>query len=262
MARPDEDGLIARFFRPLAWDEGADELRDDAAVVSGGPFVVTKDMLVADVHFFASDPPDLIARKALRVNLSDLAAKGARPRGIFLGLGLPADWTEDWLEAFARGLGEDCRTFDCPLFGGDTVKTPVVTLSITALGVPEGVVPRRKGARTGHVLAVTGTIGDAALGLSVRRNGVAAQAALWDVPESAAAALEQRYLLPQPRLAVAALVSRYASASMDISDGLLGDAARMMKASGCRAVIDANRVPCLIRPEPCSATIQPCCRAC
>ena len=243
MARPDEDGLIARFFRPLAWDEGADNLTDDAALVTGGPFVVTKDMLVAGVHFFADDPPDLIARKALRVNLSDLAAKGARPRGIFLGLGLPPDWCEDWLEAFARGLGEDCRAFNCPLLGGDTVKTPVVTLSITAMGVPEGVVPRRKGGRSGQVLAVTGTIGDAALGLSARRNGFKAQAALWDVPESAAAALEQRYLLPQPRVALAGLVAEHASASMDISDGLLGDVARMMKASGCRAVIAADKVP-------------------
>src|SRR5579872_692892 len=120
-----EDDLIARFFAPMAAPEGLG-LKDDAALLAGRPgdLVLTKDALVAGVHFFADDPPGAIARKALRVNLSDLAAKGAVPFGFLLGLALPDDWTPDWLAAFAEGLGADARTYSCPLFGGDTVKTP------------------------------------------------------------------------------------------------------------------------------------------
>ena len=135
--RPGEDDLIARYFAPLAGAAGLG-LKDDVALLtppSGRDLVLTTDALVAGVHFFADDPPGAIARKALRVNLSDLAAKGAAPLGFLLSLALPAGWTADWLEDFARGLGEDARTWDCPLLGGDTVKTPgSLTLSITALG--------------------------------------------------------------------------------------------------------------------------------
>jgi hypothetical protein len=126
MTRPSEDDLIARFFTPLATAAGADGLTDDAAVIpeGEGDLVVTKDMAIAGVHFFPDDPPDLIAAKALRVNLSDLAAKGAVPAGFLLGLGLPPDWTTDFLATFAGGLARDIEAYACPLYGGDTVKVP------------------------------------------------------------------------------------------------------------------------------------------
>ena len=114
--RPGEDDLIARYFAPLAGPAGLG-LRDDAALIRPPPgreLVVTTDALVAGVHFFADDPPGAIARKALRVNLSDLAAKGAAPLGFVLDLALPADWTADWLEAFAAGLGDDASAYSCP----------------------------------------------------------------------------------------------------------------------------------------------------
>src|SRR5690348_4084861 len=169
-----EDRLIATHFKPIARHPGAFGLTDDAAVFTppkGYGLVVTADAIVGGVHFFADDPPDAVAKKALRVNLSDLAAKGARPAGFLLTLALPKSCGDDWLRAFARGLGADARTFDCPLLGGDTVYTPgPVTISITAFGtVPRGVMLRRAGARAGDRVIVTGTIGDAALGLRLRK---------------------------------------------------------------------------------------------
>jgi thiamine-monophosphate kinase len=156
-----EDELIARYFAPLAGAAGLG-LRDDAALMRPAPgedLVLTADALVAGVHFLPDDPPQAIARKALRVNLSDLAAKGAWPRGFLLTLALPGDWREDWLAAFAGGLGADASAYDCPLIGGDTVSTPgPLTLSITAIGsVPEGRMARRTGVKPGDRLYVTGT---------------------------------------------------------------------------------------------------------
>ena len=170
--RPGEDDLIARYFAPLAGPAGLG-LKDDVALLkppAGRDLVVTTDALVAGVHFFADDPPDAIARKALRVNLSDLAAKGAEPIGFALNLALPDDWTAEWLAAFAAGLGDDAATYRCPLIGGDTVRTPgPLTLSITALGAVEpGRFAARGGVRPGDRIYVTGTIGDAALGLRLR----------------------------------------------------------------------------------------------
>ncbi|MBI3275516.1 MAG: thiamine-monophosphate kinase, partial [Methylocystis sp.] len=168
-----EDELIAHFFAPIAGKEGLG-LEDDAALLSlgaAGDLVVTTDALVAGVHFFEEDAPGLIAKKALRVNLSDLAAKAAAPLGFLLALALPRDWTNDWLAAFAAGLGEDARDFACPLIGGDTVRTPgPLTVSITALGrAPPGRFVFRAGARPGDLVYVSGTIGDAAFGLAARR---------------------------------------------------------------------------------------------
>ena len=168
-SRPGEDELIARFFAPLAGPAGLG-LRDDAALLKpppGDDLVLTTDALVAGVHFFADDPPGAIARKALRVNLSDLAAKGARPLGFLLSLALPRDWSEDWLTAFADGLGADASAYDCPLAGGDTVATPgPLTLSVTAFGaVRPGRMVLRSGVKPGDRLYVTGTVGDAAIGL-------------------------------------------------------------------------------------------------
>ncbi len=240
MAAPlDEDSLIARFFAPIAGPGGLG-LLDDAAVIvppPGRDLVVTLDALVAEVHFFALDPPDSIARKALRVNLSDLAAKGAEPLGFTLALALPAGWTADWLGAFARGLGEDAALHGCPLLGGDTVRTPgPLTLSITAFGaVPPGRMVPRTGARAGDRLYVSGTIGDAALGVRLRLSGRAASAD--------EAHLLDRYLHPRPRLGLRAALLDFASGAMDVSDGLVGDLAKMMRASGTSAEVDLAAVP-------------------
>src|SRR5271165_737136 len=214
--RPSEDELIARFFAPYA-GPAALGLRDDAALLSPPPgcdLVLTTDALVAGVHFFADDPPQSIARKALRVNLSDLAAKGARPLGFLLSLALPPDWTEPWLNAFAAGLASDAKTYDCPLAGGDTVATPgPLTLSITAYGaVPAGRMALRSGVKAGDRLYVTGTIGDAAIGLGIRAGKGPG------LPQAEREYLLGRYLTPQPRVALAKAMSVYAHGGIDVSD--------------------------------------------
>lgn len=239
--RPSEDDLIARFFAPLAGPGGLG-LRDDAALVAppdGCEIVATVDGLVAGVHFFADDPPEAIAKKALRVNLSDLAAKGATPLGFLLTLALPRDWRADWLGRFAQGLGEDARAFGCALLGGDTVSTPgPLTLSVTALGaVPVGRMVARTGVRAGDAIYVSGTIGDAALGLGLRTGAAPAVA-----PEARAFLLD-RYLLPQPRQALAPALLAHASGGMDVSDGLVGDLTKMLRVSGVSAQIDVARIP-------------------
>src|SRR5258708_14721234 len=165
-----EESLIARYFKPLATDPGAFNLGDDAAILtpSGDDIVVTTDAMVEAVHFLADDPPDTAARKALRVNLSDLAAKGATPAGFVLTLVLRAA-DDAWLTPFARGLGSDAGLFDCPLLGVDTVSTPgPLTISITTFGrVPAGKMVRRSGAKPCDRVVVTGTIRDASLGLAM-----------------------------------------------------------------------------------------------
>src|SRR4051794_27365247 len=131
-----EEHLIARYFRPLATHPGAFGLLDDAATLTppeGHDLVLKTDPIICGVHFFPDDPPEAVARKALRVNLSDLAAKGAQPYGFLLALALPRDIDAAWLEAFARGLGEDANAYGCHLLGGDTDRTPgPLTVAITA----------------------------------------------------------------------------------------------------------------------------------
>jgi thiamine-monophosphate kinase len=241
--RPGEFELIARYFAPLATDPAALGLADDAArlrVNSRDELVVTTDLIAAGIHFFADDPPESIARKALRVNLSDLAAKGARPAGYLLALALPADWTEAWIRKFARGLQGDQATYGISLIGGDTSRAANgLTVAITAIGrLPRGTMVHRGGARPGDLLYVSGTIGDAALGLAIRL----AKADGNSVDRSAGHLLD-RYLHPQPRLALAAAIRRYATAALDVSDGLVGDFAHICAASGVSGVIEAPRVP-------------------
>jgi thiamine-monophosphate kinase len=247
-----EDDLIARHFKPLASAPGALGLSDDAALFTppdGCDLVLTKDALVAGVHFFPDDPPDLVARKALRVNLSDLAAKGAIPAGFLLALALTETTREAWLAAFARGLKDDINAFGCPLYGGDTVHTPgPVTISITAFGtVPRGRMVKRNGAAPGDRVLVTGSIGDAALGLRIRLGLAAA------LDEAGRTYLMQRYLLPQPRNALAAALGAHASAAMDISDGLAGDLAKLCAVSAVSARIDVATVPL---SDPARALLQ------
>jgi thiamine-monophosphate kinase len=241
-AKPlDEFALIARYFRPLAAGQtGALGLTDDAALIdvpAGHRLVATADALVAGVHFFAADAPDLIARKMLRVNLSDLAAMAAVPLGYLMTCAFPADIDETWLAGFARGLARDQAEYDFGLLGGDTTATPgPLTLSVTALGTVEtGRELRRSGARAGDLIAVSGTLGDAALGLARLQGRIGRFMGEEELIE--------RYLLPQPRLALARRLIGLATAAMDISDGLVGDLSHICNASALSAVIEAAKLP-------------------
>lgn len=240
-----EFGRIQRWFRPLAAGfPGARGLADDAAVFSippGMELVVTTDAMVAGVHFLPDDPPADIAHKLLAVNLSDLAAKGAAPLAYSLAMCLPKGTPDDWVAAFAAGLGAAQARFGVALSGGDSVSTrgPAV-LSVTALGlVPAGGAPSRNAgvAAADAAVCVTGTIGDGALGLACVLGGLN-----W------ADAGQREYLVerlrrPTPRLAAGAALRGLALAAMDVSDGLLGDLAHMARASGCAAEVDAAAVP-------------------
>lgn len=241
---PAEFELIARYFAPLAAGApGALGLLDDAALVDVSPghrLVVTTDAVVAGIHFLPDDPPDLVARKALRVNLSDLAAMGARPIGYFL-VSAFAEQDEAWLAAFVGGLAEDQAIFAVSLMGGDTVATPgPLTLAITAIGeVRAGRELRRSAARVGDAVFVTGTLGDGAIGLA------AARGMLPELSEEQRAFLARRYRLPEPRVAFGQALSEegLAVCGMDISDGLAADLGHICETSQVAARVDWARLP-------------------
>lgn len=244
---PGEFEIIARYLAPLADNRaGACRLLDDAAFLSpdgAGTLVLTMDTLVAGVHFRAEDRPEHVAQKALAVNISDLAAKGAEPLVYLLSLSLPGAPDEAWLEAFAAGLKSAQESFGCQLTGGDTVATPgPLTLTVTAIGrAGEGGMVLRSGATIGENIYVTGSIGDAALGLRLLLDtSLAEQLGL---ESSQTAYLKSRYWVPQPRLAAVPVLRDFASSAMDISDGLSGDLAKLCAASDVGAVIEANAVP-------------------
>jgi thiamine-monophosphate kinase len=233
--------FIARRLRPLATAEGALGLTDDAALLDPRPghqLVLAKDAMVAGVHFLPDDPPAEIARKLLRVNLSDLAAMGAAPLGYLLALARPSAIADAWLGEFCSGLAADNAEFEIALLGGDTVATPgPLTLSLTALGeVPKGAALLRGGARPGDDLWVSGTLGDAALGLQTLQGKL-------EVTGEARARLIERYRLPRPRLALGQALRNIATAAIDISDGLLADLGHILEVSGVGAGLDADALP-------------------
>jgi thiamine-monophosphate kinase len=218
--------------RALATHAGARGLLDDAAVLElgGRSLVLTHDMLVEGVHYLTDDPPADVAWKLVAVNLSDLAAKGARPVGVLLGYSLGED---EWDEAFVAGLGTALGAFGLPLLGGDTVRgTGPRTLALTAIGEAEGPVPSRAGGRPGDHLWVTGTIGDSGAGLRGLQGEIARNAFL-----------VERYRNPRPRLEAGQKLAPLVAAMMDVSDGLLIDSSRLAAASGVAAEIELASVP-------------------
>ncbi len=235
----DEFENIARHFAPLA-GEGAFGLADDAALLplrAGQDVVVTTDTIAEGVDFLAADPPDTIAQKALRVNLSDLAAKGAVPAYYLLNLTLPQAVHADWLPAFAAGLARDQRSFGLSLLGGDTGAGPL-SIAVTAFGfVPQGRMIRRGGARPGDAVYVTGTIGDSGGGLAILQGQ---KNSLGDAGRDY---LILRYRVPQPPVAFAAALRAVAHASVDISDGLIADLGHVAAVSGVRIIVEGERVP-------------------
>jgi thiamine-monophosphate kinase len=232
---------IARYLAPLAGEAGLG-LKDDAACWQppvGNSLVMTKDAMVAGVHFLPDDPPDHLAQKLLRVNLSDLAAKGAQPQGYLLALSLPEGTDEGWIEAFCRGLARDQQNFTIRLWGGDTTRTPgPLTLCLTAIGtVTAGAMVPRHGAQPGDRVYMTGTLGDAALWLASHQGRLGVKA-----PHNLAA-LQPRYQLPTPQLAVGQGLGGIASAALDISDGLLADAHHLAEASAVQMCLQRPWLP-------------------
>jgi len=226
-----EADFIARL-RGIATDPAARGLDDDAAVFEG--LVLTHDMIVEGVHFLPDDAPQDVAWKLVAVNLSDLAAKGAAPLGVLLGYSLTGDAA--WDEAFAAGLAVVLRRFGVPLLGGDTVRVPVGaprSFGLTAIGrAPEDGVPSRSGARPGDQIWVSGTIGDAGVGLAMRLGDL-------EPNETCLAA----YRRPQPQLTLGQALVPHVHAMMDVSDGLLIDAERMAAASGCQIALAMEMLP-------------------
>lgn len=245
MRRLGEIALISEYLAPLAVHAGAFGLKDDAALLTGLPssgLAVTADGLVAGVHFFEDDDPGDAAYKAVAVNVSDLAAKAARPLAYTMTLALADAPTDEWAQRFAAGLSRAHAQFGIALIGGDTVTARGAWwISITAFGeaAARGLVPRG-GAKAGDALYISGTLGDAALGLKLRQREDAFGLPLTSEQREF---LLARYLYPEPRLALAPALASHASAAMDISDGLVLDLSRMCAASGCSAEVSIAEIP-------------------
>jgi thiamine-monophosphate kinase len=235
----DEFDLIRRYFAPLVTSPGADDLRDDVAEIAPG-LIATKDAIVEGIHFLPDDPLETVAQKLVRVNVSDIIAKGGKPDAALLAVVWPKSRPHEQLEDFARGLGKDLQRWGAHLVGGDTTSTDgPLTLSLTLLGKVGARGPvRRSGAKPGEDIWVTGDIGDSWLGLQ------AATGALGPLIAEAQNQLVSRYRIPEPpRLAFADLIAARASASIDVSDGLVADAGHIAEASSVRLLIGASLVP-------------------
>lgn len=251
-ARPDEtlrgeDAIIQRYFAPLAAGApGALSLKDDCALLTpepGSEYVLKTDPIAAGIHFLVDDAPEDIAWKALAVNVSDLAAKAATPVAYLMALSFPTAPTGHWLSRFAAGLAVAQARFGCHLIGGDTDRRPgPLTVSISIIGsVPQGRMVRRATAQAGDAVFVSGTIGDAALGLAARKTPTLASS--WALTAAEAEHLRIRYVRPEPRLAIGPALRACASAAMDISDGLAKDLARLCAASNCAGRVRVTDIP-------------------
>ena len=241
--RPSEFDLIERLFSPLTSSHpGAENLKDDCSTLSissGCEALYSVDTLVEGIHFFSADPAESVAKKMLRVSLSDIAASGGSPRGYLIALSLPKDVSLEWLEGFSKGLADDQKKFNVVLLGGDTTSTSgPLTLSLTAIGeVPIGQAVRRSKIEVGDDIYVTGTIGDSALALRLI-NEIGRKEASRRYPK-----LLERYILPQPRVTLGPLLIGLATSCIDISDGLCADLNQICKASNVSAEIRQAAIP-------------------
>jgi len=248
MSDVSEFDLIDRYLKPLAATApGAFALTDDAAVLPDAPdahaWVVTKDALSVGTHMLANDPPKTMAQKAVRVNLSDLASMGAKPACVFMALALGEDTSESFVREFVQGLVEDLSSYDVSLMGGDIIRqNGPFLVSITAMGlVPKDSVLRRAGAKPGDDVWVSGTMGDAALGLLLARDGCSDH---WSqLSKSDAGSLMERFRVPQPRTSLGVALRGIATSCIDVSDGLYADLGHVCRASGVACQIEQDRLP-------------------
>ena len=235
----DEFGLIAEFFEPLT-GVGAFNLKDDIAQLPSANYVLSKDLLVENVHFHSDDAPENIARKLIRANVSDIIAKGIQPTHYMLGCAFSREHKHEWIERFVGGLAQDQAHYNLSLLGGDTTRNRIdsSTFSMTVFGrVEDGETPvLRSGAKAGDSLFVSGEIGDSGLGLQAL-----AQRKLAHTDQEQK--LIDRYLLPEPPLEAIEQIQKYANAALDISDGLLADALHIAKASGVSMSINLDAMP-------------------
>ena len=243
MSRSGEFELIAKYLAPLAGPNSFD-LKDDAALLKpreGFDWVITQDSIAETVHFFGDETPARIAQKALRVNVSDIIAKGGTPEHYSLALGVPERWGDEEFASFATGLTEDQTHYGLQLTGGDTYKSPDhLHVSVTMMGsVPAGKYVSRLGARAGDKILVSGTIGNSAAHHWVLKNQH------HDISKSQAEFFKQCYELPEPPFGLQSIVESFATASMDVSDGLLGDLQKMAAASQVSAHVERNKIPLL-----------------
>ncbi|MGB1540191.1 MAG: thiamine-phosphate kinase [Rickettsiales bacterium] len=238
----DEFARIHTYFAPLATAEpGAFDLKDDAAMLTpkaGEQLVITQDTLVENIHFPQNEHPFLVAQKSLRVNLSDLIAKGAKPHCYFLSLSLPEHTDEKWLANFVEGLAEDQKAYGITLMGGDSTRSPhSIVITVTAIGTTSAPMIQRKGAKPGDTIYVSGTIGDSGLGHAILQ-GQHPQA-----DASTKATLKHRYQQPNPRIELIDTLQRHAHAAMDVSDGLLQDLRHLCETSGVGAKLELEKIP-------------------